>query len=92
MRVLGDKILCKPVDRNEVKVGSIVVPTIAIKDSYMGEVVEVGPEAVDLVKPGEFIVAPVHYAIEIQVHQQDYYVYSAKHVSVVLTREEVFGT
>lgn len=81
--------MCKPLDRSEVKVGSIVVPTLAVKDSYIGEVVEVGPEAADLVKPGEFIVAPIHYAVEIQVNQQDYCVYSAKQISAVLTKEEV---
>lgn len=90
MRAVGSRIILRPVEFSEVKVGSLVLPTVAIKDSSIWQVAEVGPE-VKAVKPGDYVLCPVHAIFEIEVRGEKYAVVKEEHIYAILDPGEVYG-
>ena len=86
MRVINDRVLLKPYRREEIRHGSIVVPTLASEPIW--EVVDVG-DKVQHVKPGDKVIAPVHVLQEISVGGQDYAVIREDHIYAILEGDEV---
>lgn len=90
MRAVGTRIILEPVEVKEVKVGNIVLPNTAIKDNALWRVVEVGP-SVKEVKPGDYVLCPVHAIYEIEVNGKGYAVVREEHIYAVLDEGEVYG-
>ena len=90
MRAIGNRIILEPVEAKEVKVGSIVLPNIAIKDNAMWRVHSVGPEVKSL-KPGDYVLCPVHAIYEVEMAGKSYAVVREDHIYAVLDESEVYG-
>jgi len=93
MRAVGKKIIAKALDRDVVETASgLILPQLATKDDWFGEVVAVGPE-VKSVKPGDIIVAPVYTAVEFTSFDRDetYRAYHEDNILAVFDREEILG-
>jgi len=88
MRVLKDRVLISRLERQEVQYGSLVVPTLATKDDYIGKIEMVGEE-VTQVKPGEYVIIPVHLAIPISLRNKDYLIAQEKNIYMILDEAEV---
>lgn len=90
MKAVGTRVIAKPVKLDEIRYGNLVIPRTGIGDKTLWQVVQVGEE-VRYVKPGDYIVAPVHVLQEITIMGEDYAVLKEEHVYAVLTHEEVHG-
>jgi co-chaperonin GroES (HSP10) len=93
MRAVGRKIIAKALDRSVVETASgLILPQIATKDDWFGEVVAVGPE-VKSVKPGDIIVAPIYTAVEFTSFDRNetYRAYHEDNILAVFDREEILG-
>ncbi len=93
MRAIGRKIIAKALDRSVVETASgLILPQIATKDDWFGEVVAVGPD-VKSVKPGDIIVAPVYTAVEFASFDRNetYRAYHEDNILAVFDREEILG-
>lgn len=78
----------KPVKREAYQRGSLIIPTLAVKDDWLGEVVSVGPEA-RWVKPGQVAIAPVYHAVEFEVRGEVYRAYHEDNLIAVFDPEEL---
>lgn len=83
MKMLGDKVLAKPIDNPKTSKGGIIIPdTIADKAPRKAKVVSVGPGHVDDngivhhpgVKEGEIVLFPSHAPSQIKIDGQVYLV------------------
>ncbi len=90
MRAIGKKIIARPLQRDIYQRGSIIIPTIATKDHWLGEVVVAGDEVTN-VHPGEVVIAPAYTAVEFEVEGQEYRAYHLDNILAVFSREEIFG-
>jgi co-chaperonin GroES (HSP10) len=93
MRAVGRKVIAKALDRDAVETaGGLILPQIATKDDWFGEVVAVGPD-VKSVKPGDIIVAPIYTAVEFASFDrgETYRAYHEDNILAVFDREEVLG-
>jgi co-chaperonin GroES (HSP10) len=93
MRAVGRKVIARALDRDVVETASgLILPQIATKDDWFGEVVAVGPE-VKSVKPGDIIVAPIYTAVEFASFDRNeaYRAYHEDNILAVFDREEVLG-
>lgn len=88
MRAIGDKVILERLDRQEVQHGRIILPKLAVKDDYIGRVVEVGEE-VTKVKAGDYVVVPVHLAIPLSLNNKDYLIVQEKNIYLILEEHEV---
>jgi co-chaperonin GroES (HSP10) len=93
MRAVGRKIIAKTLDRSVVETASgLILPQLATRDDWFGEVVAVGPE-VKSVKPGDIIVAPIYTAVEFTSFDrgETYRAYHEDNILAVFDREEILG-
>jgi co-chaperonin GroES (HSP10) len=93
MRAVGKKIIARTLDRSVVETASgLILPQLATKDDWFGEVVAVGPE-VKSVKPGDIIVAPIYTAAEFTSFDrgETYRAYHEDNILAVFDREEILG-
>ncbi len=90
MRTIGKKVIAKPVKREAYQRGSLIVPTIATRDHWLGEVVVVGEE-VENIAPGEIIIAPAYTAVEFELDGQEYRAYHVDNILAVFLPEEIYG-
>lgn len=88
MRVLEDRVLLSRLDRKEAQYGSIVVPTVAVRDDYIGRVEMVG-DKVTQVRVGDYVIVPVHLAIPVSLRNNDYLIVQEKNIYVILEESEV---
>ncbi len=93
MRAIGRKIIARALERSAVETASgLILPQIATKDDWFGEVVAVGPD-VKSVKPGDIIAAPVYAAVEFSSFDrgETYRAYHEDNILAVFDREEILG-
>lgn len=90
MRAIGSRIICEKVNINEARYGNLVVPVLGIGDHTVWKVVEVGPEVKE-VKPGDYILAPVHVLQELHYAGRELAVVKEEHVYAILDEEELFA-
>ena len=93
MRAVGRKVIARALDRDAVETASgLILPHLATKDDWFGEVVAVGPE-VKSVKPGDIIVAPIYTTVEFASFDrgETYRAYHEDNILAVFDREEVLG-
>jgi len=79
-------------EENHRQVAGLILPQLATKDDWFGEVVAVGPE-VKSVKPGDIVVAPAYTAVEFTSFDrgETYRAYHEDNILAVFDREEILG-
>ncbi len=88
LRPLGDRVVIKPLAREEVTKSGIVLPDTAKEKPQQGEVVAVGPGRVDdngqrvpmEISVGDIIVYAKYSGNEIKLGQEEYLILSEKDV------------
>ncbi len=92
---VDERVLVKPIEEEERKVGSIYIPDTASKDRpQIGEVIAVGDDVVhtnetrkklsELVKVGDRIIYPKYGGTEIKLDEDEYLIISRSDILAVV--------
>lgn len=87
---LGDRVLVRPIEEQEVKKGGIIIPDTAKEKPQRGEIVSVGPGKVTEegkklpmdVKKGDKVLYGKYSGTEIKIDEQDY---------IIMHQEDILG-
>jgi chaperonin GroES len=92
IRPLGDHIVVKPIEEEEVKKGGIIIPETAKEKPQKGEVIEVGPGKVldngqrkpMEVKKGDKIIHQKYGGTEIKIGDEEYIIMNEEDVLAII--------
>lgn len=93
IRPLGDRVVVKPIQREEVTKSGIVLPDTAKEKPQRGQVIAVGPgrmtdEGKRLpmeVKVGDEVLFAKYAGTELKIDEEDYLILSEKDILAILT-------
>lgn len=89
MRPIGNRVVLEYVKIDEVKHGNLYLPRLAVADNVIWRVASVGDE-VKYVKPGDYVIVPVHVLQEIDLHGRKFAVVREEHIYAILTEKELY--
>lgn len=90
MKAADGRILLEPVEAREIRLGNLVIPDVAVKDNALWRVYDVG-NGVKSVKPGDYVLCPVHAIYEIEFRGRKFAVVREEHIYAILDETEVYG-
>jgi chaperonin GroES len=93
IRPLGDRVVVKPIQREEVTKSGIVLPDTAKEKPQRGEVIAVGPGRLNddgerlpmEVKVGDEVLFAKYAGTELKIDDEEYLILSEKDILAVLT-------
>lgn len=93
IRPLGDRVVVKPIQREEVTKSGIVLPDTAKEKPQRGQVIAIGPgrmtdEGKRLpmeVKVGDEVLFAKYAGTELKIDEEDYLILSEKDILAILT-------
>ncbi|MCM8748888.1 co-chaperone GroES [Thermomicrobiaceae bacterium CFH 74404] len=93
IRPLGDRVVVKPIQREEVTKSGIVLPDTAKEKPQRGEVIAVGPGRLNddgermpmEVKVGDEVLFAKYAGTELKIDEEEYLILSEKDILAVLT-------
>jgi chaperonin GroES len=83
LKPIGDRVIIKPLEENETRYGSLVVPTLSESKTRIGEIISVGEGrhteygqfiTVQNLKPGTKVLIPSIGAVRFEVNGDEYFI------------------
>lgn len=95
IKPLGDRVLVKPIEQEEVKKGGIIIPDTAKEKPQEGEVIAVGTGKRDengkliefTVKKGDRILMPKYGGTEIKIDDEEYQIIREEDILAIIEKD-----